>query len=42
MNDLKLEIHYADDWAALYVNGRLKVVGDSYLAEAAKLDGGNK
>lgn len=29
----KLEIHYADQWAALYVNGRLDRVGDSYLAE---------
>lgn len=30
----KLEIHYnGDDWAALYVDGELAVVGDSYLAE---------
>lgn len=30
---MKLEIHYADDWAALYVDGELDRVGDSYLAE---------
>jgi hypothetical protein len=29
----KLEIHYADEWAALYVDGKLDRVGDSYLAE---------
>jgi hypothetical protein len=31
----KLEIHYADDWAALYVDGELDpgTVGDSYHAE---------
>lgn len=28
-----LEIHYADDWAALYVDGELDRVGDAYLAE---------
>lgn len=28
-----LEIHYCDDWAALYVDGDLVQVGDSYLAE---------
>lgn len=28
-----LEIHYADEWAALYVDGKLDRVGDSYLAE---------
>lgn len=28
-----LEIHYSDDWAALYVDGNLVTVGDSYLAE---------
>lgn len=34
MTDLpKLEIHYADEWAALYVDGKLERVGDSYLAE---------
>lgn len=30
---MKLEIHYSDDWAALYVDGQLDRVGDSYLAE---------
>lgn len=30
---MKLEIHYADDWAALYVDGKLTVVGDTYQAE---------
>lgn len=30
---MKLEIHYAADWAALYVDGKLERVGDSYLAE---------
>ncbi len=31
----RLEIHYADDWAALYVDGVLdpQSVGDSYIAE---------
>lgn len=29
----KLEIHYADEWAALYVDGKLDRVGDAYLAE---------
>lgn len=30
----KLEIHYTGDgWAALYVDGHLERVGDSYLAE---------
>lgn len=28
-----LEIHYAGEWAALYVDGKLERVGDSYLAE---------
>jgi hypothetical protein len=29
----KLQIHYADEWAALYVDGQLERVGDAYLAE---------
>lgn len=31
----KLEIHYADDWAALYIDGQLDpdTVGDKYNAE---------
>jgi hypothetical protein len=33
MTTPKLEIHYAEEWAALYVDGRLERVGDSYLAE---------
>jgi hypothetical protein len=28
-----LEIHYADEWAALYVDGRLDRVGDTYNTE---------
>jgi hypothetical protein len=32
-DERKLEIHYADEWAALYVDGKLERVGDSYLAE---------
>ena len=28
-----LEIHYDEEWAALYVDGKLDRVGDSYLAE---------
>lgn len=28
-----LEIHYEGEWAALYVNGNLEEVGDSYHAE---------
>lgn len=37
---MKLEIHYADDWAALYKDGKLvdRSVGDSYLAEEQALD----
>ena len=37
--DLELEIHYADDWAALYQDGELvsRSVGDSYLAEEQAL-----
>ncbi|MEU3452225.1 hypothetical protein ABZ671_01080 [Micromonospora sp. NPDC006766] len=33
---MKLEIHYADDWAALYIDGQLDSdsVGDSHIAEA--------
>jgi hypothetical protein len=34
---VELEIHYAGDWAALYVDGRLESVGDSYLAEERAL-----
>ncbi len=30
---MNLEIHYADEWAALYKDGELVRVGDSYLAE---------
>lgn len=37
---MKLELHYADDWAAgghgwaaLYVDGWLATVGDAYIAE---------
>lgn len=35
MTTPKLEIHYDPngEWAALYVDGRLEKVGDSYLAE---------
>lgn len=33
MNDLpKLEVHHAEEWAALYINGKLDRVGDAYLA----------
>ena len=34
----ELEIHYSEDWAALYVNGTLDIVGDSYLAEERAFD----
>jgi hypothetical protein len=30
---MQLEIHYAEEWAALYKDGKLERVGDSYLAE---------
>ena len=35
----ELELHYADEWAALYVDGELdaSTVGDSYIAEAKAL-----
>ena len=33
MSTPAIEIHYADQWAALYVAGQLIVVGDSYLTE---------
>lgn len=33
MSTPALEIHYAESWAALYVDGELVTVGDSYLAE---------
>jgi hypothetical protein len=33
-----LEIHYADDWAALYVDGKLERVGDTYHAEERALN----
>jgi hypothetical protein len=36
--DMELEIHYADDWAALYKDGKLERVGDSYLAEERALE----
>lgn len=29
----KLEIHYADEWAALYVDGKLNRVGDIHNTE---------
>lgn len=29
----RLEIHYAEEWAALYLDGKLVTVGDSYVAE---------
>jgi hypothetical protein len=32
-----IEIHYSEEWAALYVDGRLERVGDSYLAEERAL-----
>lgn len=28
-----LELHYAEEWAALYVDGKLDQVGDSYNTE---------
>lgn len=28
-----LEIHYDEEWAALYVKGKLDEVGDAYVAE---------
>lgn len=34
---MNLEIHYSDDWAALYVDGKLDCVGDSYIAEERAL-----
>lgn len=34
-----LEIHYADSWAGLYVDGRLVQVGDSYVSEEQALLG---
>lgn len=39
--DASVQIHYADDWAALYVNGMLvpNAVGDSYVAEEIALLG---
>ncbi len=39
--DASVQIHYADDWAALYVNGMLipNSVGDSYVAEEIALLG---
>jgi hypothetical protein len=30
---MNIEIHYADEWAALYLDGKLDRVGDAYLAE---------
>jgi len=29
----RYEIHVADDWAALYIDGQLDRVGDAYLAD---------
>lgn len=34
----ELEIHYEEEWAALYVDGRLDRVGDAYLAEERALE----
>jgi len=31
------EIHYAGEWAALYVGGRLVIVGDTYRTEEEAL-----
>lgn len=33
MDDHDIQIHYSGEWAALYVDGKLEVVGDNYLAE---------
>ena len=33
MSQPAIEIHYAGDWAALYVNSELVVVGEAYVAE---------
>lgn len=30
---MELEIHYAEEWAALYVDGKLDRVGDTYNTE---------
>jgi len=38
MNAPKLEIHYADEWAALYLDGQLTLLGDAYAAEQRALD----
>lgn len=37
---MKLEIHYSDGWAALYIDGKLDgdSVGDSYVAEERAFD----
>lgn len=35
---MDLQIHYASDWAALYKDGKLVRVGDSYLAEERALE----
>lgn len=37
MTTQHLEIHYADDWAALYVDGKLDRVGDAYNTEERAL-----
>jgi hypothetical protein len=33
-----LEIHYAEEWAALYVDGKLDEVGDTYVTEERALE----
>lgn len=33
-----LQLHHAGDWAALYVNGVLDVVGDAYLSRERALE----
>lgn len=37
-NGPQIEIHYAEEWAALYVDGLLDRVGDAYLAEERALE----
>lgn len=34
---MELEIHYGDEWAALYRDGNLVIVGDSYRTEEEAL-----
>lgn len=35
---MELEIHQAEEWAALYVDGKLDRVGDAYLADERALE----